>query len=138
MNIVISKSDLKLLCLEVFFILSFAYITYASNIYIVWGIITLIPILFFTKRNNIIPFLFTICFFFFVCLYYVLYGIEGGFRILKTYTICLTFIILSQSKQDVSCFWLSGWFSKTTSSYVLSLNFVALITYFTFFIALII
>ena len=37
MNIVISKSDLKLLCLEVFFILSFAYITYASNIYIVWG-----------------------------------------------------------------------------------------------------
>ena len=100
MNIVISKSDLKLLCLEVFFILSFAYITYASNIYIVWGIITLIPILFFTKRNNIIPFLFTICFFFFVCLYYVLYGIEGGFRILKTYTICLTFIILSQSKQE--------------------------------------
>ena len=82
------------------FILSFAYITYASNIYIVWGIITLIPILFFTKRNNIIPFLFTICFFFFVCLYYVLYGIEGGFRILKTYTICLTFIILSQSKQE--------------------------------------
>ena len=70
-------------------------------IYILYGgIITLIPILFFTKRNNIIPFLFTICFFFFVCLYYVLYGIEGGFRILKTYTICLTFIILSQSKQE--------------------------------------
>ena len=50
MNIVISKSDLKLLCLEVFFILSFAYITYASNIYIVWGIITLIPILFLQRE----------------------------------------------------------------------------------------
>lgn len=95
MNIVISKCYIKLLCIEFFFILSFAYITYATNLYIVWGMMTLIPILFFTKQNSVIPFLFTISFFLFACLYYVLYGVEGAFRILKTYTLCLTFIILS-------------------------------------------
>ena len=78
--------------------MSFAYITYASNIYIIWGVMALLPILCVTKQNSVIPFLFSACFLELILLYCVLYGIEGGFRILKTYTICLTFIILAQSE----------------------------------------
>ena len=89
-----NKEYLVTRMLEIFFVLSFAYVTYSSNIYILWGALFLLPMSLFMKNRNSFPILFLYIFVFLFGLYFILYGFLGGFRVFKTYVICLLFVLI--------------------------------------------
>lgn len=98
----IQKNNIVYIIFEIFFILSFAFVTYASNIYVLWGIIFPGLLLLVSKQINKIPIVFVLFFLMLIPLYNTLYGFEGGYRVLKTFAIFIPFFVLERCKDTPS------------------------------------
>lgn len=108
MNALIQKQNIGFITLQVFFILSFILITYASNLYVLWGFTFLGSQLLFVKQKRKFPVFLVFLFVGLIPLYYVLYGFEGGFRVLKTFVIFIPFFLLSALRNTASSDALKG------------------------------
>lgn len=120
----INKKELLRCILEIFFILSFVYITYKTNIYVLYGVLTLLPVSFFVKNKNIFP-LFVMCLLMFLSFFYFgMHGFLGAVRVVKTLVICVIFVIIDSCSfssdnrlRYVHCF-------MTLSAYIVCIDFI--------------
>lgn len=100
-----TADQIKLLMFEMLFVFSFAYYTYTTNIFVIFGFLLIVLYMFSTRLSKILPLMFVLSFIPIFFIYYSKFGFDGGFRVFKTFVIFAPFFVLSGFKMNLNDGW---------------------------------